>query len=255
MNRKKCVRNVLLLILIAALLYVGDMFLGNPISYFRVKRHAEQYLEQAYPGQLQLQMDDIYYDWYNGGGYEIDVTSPVSRDTRFQLRYDRLGGFIQDTYEMYVASGNATLSRLYCEYAVLVDAALEEIVGNNICKPSLSAVDIYTGKPVPLPQGIDPAALTIDGEYDVAQLGWEYGYLDVSIYEEAGNVTIEKAAEYLLSIKVAMKEAGIGFSGIALYLSEKDTKDYRNSLSFEMIPYADLEAEDLAEHLKRFVVN
>lgn len=254
MKTKKILMTTLFVVLALVAVYIGDMFLGNPISYLRVKHHSRQYLEGAYPGQLQLQMDDIYYDWYSGGCYEIGVSSPVSRDTRFQLRYDQLGGFIQDTYEMYVASGNATLSRLYCEYAVLVDAALEEIVGNNICKPSLSTVDIYTGKPVPLPQGIDPAALTIDGEYDVAQLGWEYGYLDVSIYEEAGNVTIEKAAEYLLSIKVAMKEAGVGFSGIALYLSEKDTKDYRNSLSFEMIPYADLEEEDLAEHLKQFVV-
>lgn len=254
MNPKKMIKIVLVLFLAAAVLYVGDMFLGNPFSYFRVKQHAQDYLEGAYPGQLQLQMDDIYYDWYSGGGYEIDVTSPVSEDTRFMLRYDRLGNFVQDTYDLFVASGSNTLARLEMEYEMLVNDALRNVLGDNLCKTGLSRLDNYSKQPVPLTKGIDPAALMINGEYDVAQLGQEYGYLVLNIYESAQNISIETAAEHLLNIKAAMEDAGVGFQGIELFMTVRDPKETDASLVLELLTYADLESENLVQHLKLFVV-
>ena len=59
MNAKKTVRTILLILLAAAAIYAGDMFLGNPISRMRATRHSEAYLEGTYPGQLQLQTIEI----------------------------------------------------------------------------------------------------------------------------------------------------------------------------------------------------
>ena len=247
----KKVKIFLIVLLACGLLYVGDMFLGNPISYLMVKQHSREYIREKYPAELQLQLGDIYHDWYNGGGYDIEVTSPVSQDTRFSLSYDRLGRLNWDSYEMSVASGNSTLSRLYTEYAVLVDAALGDMIGNNICKPSLSAIDIYSGEPVPLPQGIDQAALVLDAEYDVAVLGKEYGYLSLDIYDTAENISVEKAAEYLLKIKTAMDEAEVGFYSIDLFMIEQDTKDSEKSLLLNGITYEDLNAENVISRLTK----
>lgn len=254
MNRKRIMRNTLLVLLSIALLYVGDLFLGNPISCLRVKHHAQAYLEGTYPGQLQLQMDEIYYDWYSGGAYEIDVTSPVSRDTRFQLRYDRLGNFVQDTYDLAVASGNNTLSRLLAEYEAAILNALREVSGDDRIMTGLSALDPYSGQSVPLEQGIDPKKLILNETYDVAALGWDYGYLVLTLWVTPEELTLEKAADYLLAVKNALEEAGVGFAGVELFLTVGESSDSWQLLALNMLTYEDLEAENLSDYLKQFVV-
>ena len=254
MKSKKFAKWLLLILLAAAALYVGDMFLGNPISRLRVKQHAEYYLEEAYPGQLQLQMGDISYDWYSGGGYEIRVISPVSRDTHFQLRYDRLGSFVQDTYDLAVASGNNTLSRLDAEYEAAVRNALRDIPEDDRCITGLSSLDPYSGKSVPLERGIDPKQLTLNEEYDAAALGREYGYLVLTLLIAQEELTLEKAADYLLAVKAAMDKAGVGFSGAELFLTVRESEDPWDSIALNMVAYEDLERENLPEYLRKFVI-
>lgn len=244
----KKVKIILLILLTCGLLYVGDMFLGNPVSYLMVKHHSQKYLQETYPAALQLQPGKIYHDWYNGGGYDIQVTSLVSRDTRFSLSYDRLGRLSWDGYDLFVASGNSTLTRLYEEYAALTEAALEPVIGENICKASLSTIDHYTGQPVPLPRGIDPKELVLDAEYDVAQLGREYGYLSLNLFDTP--VSAETAAAHLTAIKDALDQAGVGFASVDLFLMEQDSRNPENSLLIEGISYGDLCAEDLPQRLR-----
>lgn len=254
MKWKRIIRNILLVLLSAALLYVGDLFLGNPVSRSRAVRHSAQYLEGTYPGQLQLQTDEIYHDWYSGGGYEIKVMSPVSRDIHFRLRYDRLGNFVQDTYELAVASGSNTLTRLMAEYESAVRNALREVSEDDRIMTGLSALDPYSGQSVPLERGIDPKQLTVNKQYDVAVLGQDYGYLVLSLWVTPEELTLEMAADYLLAVKSAMEEAGVGFAGVELFLTVMESDDPWQSLALNMLTYEDLEAENLPEYLKQFVV-
>lgn len=234
MKKKKTVIILLAVLLVAGLLYAGDMFLGNPISRSMVKQHSQDYIQENYSDQLQLQLGDIYYDWYNGGGYDILVTSPVSRDTRFNLRYDRLGRLLQDTYEMDVASGNVTFSRLVYEYAVLVNAAI----------PDGSQVDQWS----PYLETLDVSQLVVDAEYDVSALGKEHGWVHLYIFDEKEEITIENAAEILLETKEALEEAGVGFCGFHLYLT---TEQYDKTVSLDNVTAADLEQEGVTAHLTK----
>lgn len=251
---KKKILTVLAVVLAAAVLYVGDMFLGNPVSRLLVKVHSEKYIRETYPAELQLELSDIYYDWYSGGAYEIKVTSPVSEDTVFMLRYSRLGRLIQDTYEMYVASGDSTLWRLHRDYEERVSNALDGLWENVIWKSGLSFLDPYSGQPVPLDVGIDPAQLILDGEYDAAQLGNVYGYLDINIYEPTKPITVETVAEYLGELKNAMEESCVGFVELEVFLIRENTKVPEESLYLEKVTREDLEGEELPKILGRKVV-
>lgn len=249
MKGKNAVKIGLLVVFLSVALNIGDIFLGNPLSYGIVKWHSQRYLQETYP-QWDLRVDSIYHDWYSGGGYDVRVVSDTSRDTRFELAYGRLGKLHWDGYEMMVASGRSTLSRLYEEYDALVADALKGVYDSKGRKAGLSVVDEYTGKPGPLPVGIDMTELELDRDYDVAALGITYGYLDVSLYVAEEDLNTEAAAQRLLAIKRAMDAAGVGYAQIDLFMAVEDSKDPNASLGIHSITPADLEAEDVAARLE-----
>ena len=118
----------------------------------------------------------------------------------------------------------------------------------------LSALDPYSGQSVPLERGIDPKQLTVNKQYDVAALGQDYGYLVLSLWVTPEELTLEMAADYLLAVKSAMEEAGVGFAGVELFLTVMESDDPWQSLALNMLTYEDLEAENLSDYLKQFVV-
>lgn len=246
---KNTVKIGLLVVFLSVALYIGDMFLGNPISYGIVKWHSQRYLQETYP-QWDLRVASIYHDWYSGGGYDVRVVSDTSRDTRFELAYGRLGKLHWDGYEMMVASGRSTLSRLYDEYDALVADALKGIYDSKGRKAGLYVMDEYTGEPGPLTVGLDMAELELDRDYDVAALGAEYGYLDVCLYVAEEELNTQVAAGRLLEIKNAMEQAEVGFVAIDLFMTVENTKDSSQSLGIKGITPADLEAEDVAARLE-----
>lgn len=249
MKGKKTVKIGLLVVFLSVALNIGDIFLGNPISYGIVKWHSRNYLQQAYPG-WNLRVESIYHDWYSGGGYDVRVVSDTSRDTRFELAYGRLGKLRWDGYEMMVASGRSTLSRLYDEYDNLVAEALEGVYDSRGRKAGLSVVDEYTGKPGPLPVGIDMTQLELDKDYDIAALGMQYGYLDVSLYVAAENLNTEVAAQRLLEIKGAMEAAEVGYAQINLFMTVEDGKKPDASIGIHSITPADLATENVSARLE-----
>lgn len=256
MKGKSTVKIGLLVVFLSVALYIGDMFLGNPISYGIVKWHSQRYLQETYP-QWDLRVDSIYHDWYSGGGYDVRVVSDTSRDTRFELAYGRLGNLHWDGYEMMVASGRSTLSRLYDEYDALVADALKGVYDSNGRKAGLYVVDEYTGEPGPLTVGLDMvdlglnmAELELDRDYDMAALGAEYGYLDVCLYVAEEELNTQAAAGRLLEIKNAMEQAEVGFVAIDLFMTVENTKDSSQSLGIKGITPADLEAENVPARLE-----
>lgn len=250
MKGKKVVKTVLAVLLISGVLFVVDMFLGNPISWGIVSLHSRSYLNTHYPEQ-NLYVEDIYHDWYSGGGYDVTAASETSPDTRFQLKYNRLGFLEWDGYDFTVASGRQTLSRIHEEYFQMVNAALEPLEIDMACLPGLSTVDEYTGKAYPLAAGIDMRDLTLDGDYDGKSLGAEYGYLSISMYVAPEDLTANYAAKQLLRIKNALDEQKIGFVFVDLFLSVRESKDAYESLGISGITRADLESENLAARLEQ----
>ena len=249
MKAKKVLKIGCLVVFLSVLLYIGDLFLGNPISYGIVKWHSQRYLRETYPGQ-DLRVERIYHDWYSGGGYDVRVVSDTSRDTRFELVYGRLGKLRWDGYEMMVASGRSTLSRLYDEYDALVLEALDGVYDSKGRKAGLFVAEGATGDPAAQFAGIDIAALELDKDYDVAALGAEYGYLDVNLYVTEENLNTTFAAQRLLEIKGALEAAEVGFVAIELFMTVEDSKDADASLGIHSITAADLEAEDVAGRLE-----
>lgn len=248
--KKGTLKNVLCVLLIVAAMDVIDLFLGNPISWGIVSLHSRYYLNTQYPEQ-DLYVEEIYHDWYNGGGYDVTAASKISRDTRFQLNYNRLGFLTWDGYEFTVASGRQTLSRIQEEYSQLVNDALDPLEIDMACLTGLSTVDEYTGKAYPLATGIDMGELKLDGDYDGKALGAEYGYLSISMYVAPEDLTVNYAAKQLLRIKNALEAQRIGFVSVDLFLSVRKSKDAYDSLGINGITPADLEAEDPAARLEQ----
>lgn len=250
MNRKKAVKTVVLTLAVLCLLYTADAFFGNPISYSFARRNAESHLKEGYP-HLPLRIEEIYHDWYNGGGYDVRVVCDGSLDIRFEMICDRLGRLVWDGYDLTVASGRATLSRLYDTYAELVSGAVATVLPEHICFAGLSSVDEYTGESALLLKGIRMEELTVDGEYDVAAMGTEYGYISLRIVDVPENITMGQAAEYLVRANTALKDHGIGYVYIDFMLLTRDTSDPEQCISIRCVTPADLEGEAIIERLSQ----
>lgn len=244
---KRVGSGVLSLALCGLVFWFCDSFLGNPISYTAVSIHAEQYLEEEYPG-LELIAGEPRFDWYSGGHYELDVHSPVSGDTRFKLLYDRLGRLSWDGYETYVGSGTNTLDRLNTSVqALLLDSRnrLEQELGCGVYF-SLACVwpSIYDGViayPFYPESRIDPAELEIDGAYSAMALAEQYGTVEVTV--ETEKATGEEMARILRTIWTVLDDAGIRIATVDVQVYDRKG----NSLKIAGFPYENIEKENLPE--------
>ena len=250
MRWKKTIKIAVTIVLVTAIAYVGDIFLGNPISYGIVKWHSRQYIQETYPN-LDLRVENIYHDWYNGGGYDVRIVSDASRDTKFELAYNRLGQLVWDGYEMAVASGRNTWSRLYEEYTALVCDVATAVFEESSCYAGLSVIDEYSLKATPLPEGIHMAELELDQAYDVAALGGRYGYISLNLIMEPEELTIANVAQRLISFHDELIKRNIGYVMIDLFAIAKDTKDPDRSIGIHGITADDLNAENAAQRLEQ----
>lgn len=214
----------------AALLYGIDRFAGNPISRAAVQIHSRQYLQEEYP-DLKLEMGEIYYDWYSGGHYEIDVTSPVSPDTVFILCYDRLGRLTLDSYDSYVASGISTLNRLETANQELMRGMkemLEEELGITV-NFSLASdwASVYDGVidyPFWPEHRIIVSELIVDGEYDGWAMTEWYGVADFS---GEGEVSEEAICRILRELQELVEWSGVGVDTVNVHLYNDRGEDIK----------------------------
>lgn len=239
--RKKFLKGITGLVLLAAVLYGGSLFFGNPIGYEAVRAHADAYLEKEYPG-LQLEYERIYYNWYSGGFYELSVTSPISPDSAFTLHYDRLGQLTYDGYEDRVLSGESTFSRLHDAYAALMEPlkdSLPGIVNFNLSSDWASIYDGYNAAPQP-PEKIILSQLIPDHSYDIRELGSRYGNISISLDPET--VTEKAMQDALLKLHSLLEQ-------LALPARTVDITIYNDtdSLTVMYFPVEDIGAENFAE--------
>ena len=213
---------VLALALIGGLCFIANALNGNPVSAMLAKRTANAYLADTYP-DTDYFVERVAYN-FKDGNYYAHIRSDSSIDTQFTLYITMLGELPYDTYES-VTNGFVTAQRLESEYRTLADTILEAAdypykdengfgYGTLEIYPPEAFVHAEENE-VPV-YAIDQSTLVIDGEYDIRELGQQAGHL--VIYVDSDTVTVERAADIMLDIKVRFDAAGIPFKAMDFVL-------------------------------------
>ena len=109
----KIFAGIIAFLLIFAVFFIANSFLGNPLSANIAKSKAQLYINDKY-SHLNLEIKDVGYN-LKDGYYFISVSSSTSIDTHFLLSY-RAGEIFRDDYASSVLSGMNTMDRFCDEY-------------------------------------------------------------------------------------------------------------------------------------------
>lgn len=130
-------------LLILAVLFIANSFLGNPISANIAKGKALVYINDKY-SHLNLEIKEVTYN-LKDGSYLISVNSSMSIDTHFFLSY-RDGEIFRDDYEGSVLSGMNTMDRFRREYkkdlTPLVQAKMNNVTNISIIPEKLTKYNL-----------------------------------------------------------------------------------------------------------------
>lgn len=242
--------NILAAIVLGAVgLFVVTVLLvlfGNPISRILTEVRANSYLHTKYP-ELELKVDSVSYD-FKHPSYQVDVVSPSSEDTHFTLICDYFGGVQEDYYADTVESNYNTLVRIQEEYADLVSCVLDyPSTELSICKSyaefHLSCVPGSPEKDYCL----DWHTLSLDGEYDIYELGEAYGRVIVFTEEP---LTSEEAANLLLDLRAYLDEKGIPFYAVHLNVYPSQSTALTKGVRLCDFLRSDIYSEDLEARIE-----
>ena len=209
-----------------------------------VRPKAEKYIAQTYP-EKDFQIVDSYHvllDDY----YVVEIQSPSSRDTHFAITYDGLIPELSyDHYESSVLSGSTIRGRLIEEYDALIQQTLGDYPGMDILNADFCVhTDHYGSSSYFSPEGLDPATLELDREYDVAAMGWDYGTLDIRLVADENAINLDGTYDTLIELDRILTEAGIGYRYIELRLfASTDPKEPIHFTIYD-VTHEDLTCED-----------
>lgn len=237
---KKRILIVLAVLLALGAAWIGNAFLGNPVSAFLVRRNARAYIQETYP-RLDLRLEDARYSFKNGS-YHAFIVSDTSRDTHFTLYYDGLGRLFADTYEDRVTSGWNTIRRLDDAYRQITDPVLEALPHDvHIAFGELR--HFFKEEEVPDYPAIALTELEPDKEYDITELGEQYGHL--VIYLTTEDCSPAFAVKLLPQLRVHLE--GVPFYSLDLTLQKTDDGE---ELYLRNFPAEDMDAENLEEKIR-----
>ncbi len=218
-NWKQIFSGLLAVLMLGGVLYVCDMFLGNPISWAAARAHAAGYLTETYPDEY-LVAGDPEYDWYSSLGYDIVVESPGSPDGGFLLRYDRLGRLVEDTREAWVEGGQNTFDRIstQCQMEILqAQRSIEEATGLSVSFSLASDwPSIYDDVDYPFhpAERLVLAELQPDGNYDTRELLERYGHLE--LWGLADKVSEAELCRILTALKEQLDRHNIPMATVTI---------------------------------------
>ena len=218
-------------VLVATLLIVVlFMFYGNPVSKFLVTENAKDYLEENYQG-TDFEIATVNYD-FKTSNYYVNIVSPSSGDSRFEIGAGLNGKIGYDTYEDAVVKKWNTAGRINDEYREAVDAVFNnpefpydsDIGFGDINFTTDDFLDYAFGTLDGPPEyAIKTESLELDKVYDVNEFGAKAGLLTVYVYDE--DVSHEKLGEILLGIRSIMDEADVSFYVINCVLEYPKPED------------------------------
>lgn len=222
--------------------WFANAFLGNPVSRLLAKQALTAYMEETYADQ-DVYVDKFDYD-FKSGGYYAHILSKTSQDTEFYIDMDMTGHVVYDHYESWVLNKYTTESRLYSEYRGLTDPVMEDKRFPYTLDFGGGRLEFWVESPEELEFGIGMPRneLVLDKEYDIRELGAEYGILCIYLMDE--EVSVEKAAEMALEIRRAYDEAGVPFQFLDLTLRYPHDEKYQRK---EGHVYCELFYEDIYE--------
>lgn len=250
---------ILALVLAVALLcgvgWFANAFLGNPVSKALASGTAKKYLAEQYAG-TDYYIESVKYS-FKTVCYYAHVRSPSSPDTQFTIYLDMLGRLSRDTYES-VLSGSITARRVETEYRAYTDRVFESPEFPYSADMAYGTLEIWPREAL----GDPPAAsevpeyamfydeLVLDRVYDPGELGARAGRLVV--YVDSDTVTVEYAAEILLTLRAEFDRAGVAFRAVDLTLHhplpEEGPRD-DTYVGVKDFCYDDIVAEGLAERV------
>lgn len=235
---------LLALAILGAVLFVANGFLGNPISALLARRGAQAYLrDMRLPDPYAV--TDVSYD-FKFSHYVVDVSVPDSADKHFALFCDSLGRVKSENYHV-VSDGFNTYSRLSKEYRALAEPVLSALPFTT----DMAFVDVMT-QANEYPEGMPQSALIPDKAYDILSIGRQYGL--ITLYANAPDVTPERAAQILLSLREACDKADIPFAEVYFSLREPKGEEGYDPDGKEIIcrkvRYEDIRKDGMAERVK-----
>ena len=124
--KSKILAGIVGVILIGGILYIGNAFLGNPISASTADKVIKQYVENNYP-LFGLKVEKAHYN-FKEGVYMAMTQSEKSIDTKFAI-YSSGGKIVRDNYDDYVLSMFNTRQRLSDEYSEVVKTLVSKELG------------------------------------------------------------------------------------------------------------------------------
>lgn len=213
------------LALIAFVCLFANSLVGNPISKALAKNAAENYLAETY-GDRDFVLERVSFS-FKTGGYYAYIQSPGSMDSSFSLAINMLGRIQYDSYESNVLSGWNTACRLGTDYRNTVEEVLNSRAfpySADIGFGDLAFIQAaYTGEPSIPAYALVTEELTIDGFYNVNELGAKAGKLTLYIQDET--VSAERLSEILLDIRGIFDDAGVSFYIIDCVLEHPKAED------------------------------
>ena len=221
---KKVLKILALILAVVLLCVVGwfaNAFLGNPVSKALAVSTANKYMAAQY-GDTDYYIEGVGYS-FKTMGYYAHVRSPSSIDTQFVLYLDMLGNLERDTYES-VLGGSITARRIESEYRTYTDRVFDSPEFPYSTDIAYGTLEIWArealGDPLAASEVPEYAMfydeLVLDRIYDPGELGARAGHLVV--YVDSDTVTVEYAAEILLTLRAEFDRAGVAFRAVDLTL-------------------------------------
>lgn len=260
MKKRKIVTYILFTVGAAALLWVGNAFLGNPISHALASRTARQYLLERFPDS-DYEITSVMYS-FKSGNYHAHIESPTSRDGYFSLALDMQGQMKYDTYDS-VENGWNTAQRLDREYRKLTDTVLNDpalpydnqsihsILFGSLETTSREFLEDPNIKDIP-PYALIQEELILDQQYDIRELVAQAGHL--VLYVDSDEITYEEAARIMLDFKDRFDRAEIPFYAMDFILRSPRVEgavQTESSLDIRDFLYRDLYPEGLEERIRQ----
>lgn len=234
----------------------ASSLVGNPVSRMLAEHSAEEYVQAHHP---DCAVDDVSYS-FKTGGYDARVSKPGSVDHTFTVSFDAFGRFVYSAYESEVAEHFSTWRRLddaYRSFAkpILQSPLMPFAADSAGCSLRMASYE-ENGALSPDSDGLDyRGALETDGVYNVLELAAQYG--EISLFVDDPDVSVENAADILLTLRRTCDEAGIPAAYFTLSLHAPRGEDgNRVSSDFVFVdsfPYAQVYEQELAPRLAAFI--
>ncbi|MEG0899547.1 MAG: hypothetical protein RSF40_07560 [Oscillospiraceae bacterium] len=250
----KIIAIIIAFTLIGGILFVGNAFVGNPISKMLATNTAKKYIQQQYADTDYI-IEKVNYN-FKSGGYNARIKSQSSIDTYFSISLSSLGKLGWDSFENMVTTGRNTWERIDSEYRKMANDVFDAEdfpYESNISFGSMREKSDEEPESVYKDFGIDTENLVLDKAYDVRELGSKYG--EIIFYAQDETVSAKRASEILLDITRILGEENVPFYAISFVLQKPKIQDAPNPDKSEIhlidFLYSDIYEDGLVERVEK----